>query len=396
MTQKDDDFADFEAEDEFEETWDEETLDDEEQFDADDSLNDDTNMSSESGKKSFVKPLIFLLATCGVLGAGGYAYMNMDKSASLPALPVISFDPETLAEAPASQNNVSETSAPIEALDNNAPLEETVVEDTTDPAPVLTPLPGNIDQEPVNLPDLFAEPQEVEASPDLDLAVLQEDDADISVLEEPVSDSTDLQDPLEILQEDELFSKTEISPDGEEETAPKEPVSELPEAVEAEENDPLDLDFAIVDTPAPTAPEPVSEPDTSADQDNMLDEIQDLQLEITQETVAPEPIEQKPAVEPEIAPKAEEKPNEEAKTAKAPKEKIIAKKPTVKPKKVLPKASWSMKSAQPGRAVLRDRNTGETRSVEINNIINGLGRIKSIQKVNGKWLVKGTLGSVHQ
>ena len=61
---------------------------------------------------------------------------------------------------------------------------------------------------------------------------------------------------------------------------------------------------------------------------------------------------------------------------------------------VLPK--WKLRSAQPGSAVLYDSRTGGVKTVETGDVVKGLGRIKSISKVNGKWLVDGTQGDVRQ
>ncbi len=66
------------------------------------------------------------------------------------------------------------------------------------------------------------------------------------------------------------------------------------------------------------------------------------------------------------------------------------------PKKpvVLPK--WKLRSAKPGSAVLYDSRTGGVKTVETGDVVRGLGRIKSISKVGGKWLVDGTQGDVSQ
>jgi len=64
-------------------------------------------------------------------------------------------------------------------------------------------------------------------------------------------------------------------------------------------------------------------------------------------------------------------------------------------KPVIP-VKWTLKSAQTGKAVLYNSATDQTVLVEVGNNVQGLGRVKSIEKINGRWLVSGTSGSVSQ
>lgn len=57
---------------------------------------------------------------------------------------------------------------------------------------------------------------------------------------------------------------------------------------------------------------------------------------------------------------------------------------------------WIMRSAQPGRAVLFNKNTSDFITVEAGKTLTGLGRIESIGLEDGKWVVKGTQGQVSQ
>ena len=66
--------------------------------------------------------------------------------------------------------------------------------------------------------------------------------------------------------------------------------------------------------------------------------------------------------------------------------------PAPKPKKVY---NWSLRSASPQNATLADQN-GDMRSVEVGSSVPGLGRIESISVQGGKWVVKGSKGSVSQ
>lgn len=57
---------------------------------------------------------------------------------------------------------------------------------------------------------------------------------------------------------------------------------------------------------------------------------------------------------------------------------------------------WTLRSAQPGRAMISDKNTGDMRTVEVGDSIKGLGRIRSIQVEDGRWVVRGTSKSIYQ
>lgn len=66
-----------------------------------------------------------------------------------------------------------------------------------------------------------------------------------------------------------------------------------------------------------------------------------------------------------------------------------------KPRKtVIQKKAWVLRSASPGRATLAEKGSNDLISVEVGNNIKGLGRIKSVQIENGRWIVRGTTGSV--
>jgi intracellular multiplication protein IcmG len=56
--------------------------------------------------------------------------------------------------------------------------------------------------------------------------------------------------------------------------------------------------------------------------------------------------------------------------------------------------SWELKGAQPGKAILSSKATGDTRTVEIGDSVDGLGKITVIAKENGHWTVRGTKGQI--
>lgn len=58
--------------------------------------------------------------------------------------------------------------------------------------------------------------------------------------------------------------------------------------------------------------------------------------------------------------------------------------------------NWTLRGASIGEAYLADKNSSDVRTVKIGDTLNGLGRIHSIAVENGKWVVRGTNGSVSQ
>lgn len=60
-------------------------------------------------------------------------------------------------------------------------------------------------------------------------------------------------------------------------------------------------------------------------------------------------------------------------------------------------SAWQLRSAQPGRAWLAQQGSQEMRSVGVGDEVKGLGRILSIaQGSDGRWVVRGSMGSVSQ
>ncbi len=80
----------------------------------------------------------------------------------------------------------------------------------------------------------------------------------------------------------------------------------------------------------------------------------------------------------------------------------ISKKPPKSPKQAkkpspsLRKVAWTVRAAQLGRAVVYDKSSKEMKSVEVNDTLSGIGRIKSIQMKNGRWVITGTKGQILQ
>lgn len=61
-----------------------------------------------------------------------------------------------------------------------------------------------------------------------------------------------------------------------------------------------------------------------------------------------------------------------------------------------PAPKWKLRSAQPGAAVIYDPQSGEMKNIEVGSKVAGIGKVKSISQVNGKWVVKGSAGKISQ
>ncbi|MGH1403879.1 MAG: hypothetical protein ACRBDL_06515 [Alphaproteobacteria bacterium] len=224
---------------------------------------------------------------------------------------------------------------------------------------VLTPMPFDIGTSPIELPDL----EEVENSTTKTDISAPPQTAPITTQEE------EIQSP--ILDEDTLITKTESVFDND----------EIPI-----------IDSETVDThsemekeaPLPPIDEvPTTRPDLSLIQDSVEPLIEDIvthDAQSIQEIASPKNNADLPLVE------------------------EVQQEKTVPPHEILPqkvvetvkayKPVWSIRAIQPGRAVIREEKTGEMKSVEIGDTVTGLGRIKSIDKKSGQWVIKGTSGTV--
>lgn len=78
-------------------------------------------------------------------------------------------------------------------------------------------------------------------------------------------------------------------------------------------------------------------------------------------------------------------PNAARVMTKKPKEPVIAVE--------IPK--WEIRGIQPNSAIIHDRKTGETRTVEPGNNIKGIGQVKAIKKLDGVWTVIGTKANIN-
>lgn len=117
--------------------------------------------------------------------------------------------------------------------------------------------------------------------------------------------------------------------------------------------------------------------------------IEELEQKLADAARAPAP-EKQAAAPKEVKPVAAktEKPAAKKTPTSAPQQ---AKAPEAAPAKVV---SWELKAAQPGKAVLASRSTGDTRNVAVGDTVDGLGKITAISNDTGRWTVRGTKGQV--
>ncbi len=304
----------------------------------------------------------------------------------------------------------------VEEAMNTTEMPESAPEDTG----ILTPMPAltsdaeevateelpalslEIDPLPLEEPTLEEELALTEAEPNADVNADQ--DSVLPVIEEtiPVEDNAEsafeetltepiIEEPAIAAPEPETEQIEEIQPI----IANEEPVIEeaAPEAVvdnsavyEAEITQ-KDEQIQGLEAELSTANQNISE---------LKDTVKDLEaqmLKLTQDMAEKERIEA--ASTPAPIEKPIEKPEE---VAPAPVEKAATPAPA-KPKPAVTKtaaSTWTLRSAQPGKAVIASKTTSDLRTVEVGNTVPGLGRITDISIVNGKWVVRGTQGSVSQ
>lgn len=185
-----------------------------------------------------------------------------------------------------------------------------------------------------------------------------------------------------------------------------------------------DIEFADVEMPSPVPSKDVSaELDTSAlalekaqaDYEALLSEVERLKVEkdaLLQENKSLETavdknnaelsslrndlkVMQKKASQ---APKVVQKPAPAVTkaTTPTPMPKVQAKSAAPRVVKTESQKTWVLRSAQPGKATLAEKDSSDLRSVEIGSSVSGLGKITFIGVEGGKWIVRGTQGVVSQ
>jgi len=196
------------------------------------------------------------------------------------------------------------------------------------------------------------------------------------------------------LDEDSLMSETEKSVEGVTDTAPvesalaplsdgsSEPLAVKDLAGSAEEPPAVLPDAAA---PAPAAIELAAAPDSPTETAKVASTGSD-----DESASSPAPV--------SAASEADDKSVQDTRADKsmAAEEKPAPAKTKAEPVKKAASIKWILKSASPDYAVLYDGRTGDVKTIEVGDRVAGLGKIQSISRVNGKWVVKGTGGKITQ
>tara|TARA_B100001989_G_C24522013_1_gene456401 strand:- start:345 stop:1625 length:1281 start_codon:yes stop_codon:yes gene_type:complete len=401
------------------ESWDDDLSD--EDWD-DDSFLDEDSASELSAppkksdkKKSILFPLLVLLILAAITGGGAFWYIQqMQNEGNLP--PVVqnvmpeqdkgNIDPVSNVEKQADnndpfaqQNQNSEQDGPTPSTQNTKATPVTKHE--TVESNILTPMPA---------PDLIANTElaqldafENEQSQEIEMPIDQsegtsEDESNLAQSLDPFvtpfsaesdSNSETTEKSPEMLEEDVMLQKTEI----EHNIAAKALDNAQNQTTSLEDTLSTEMPTKIIES----SPEPVM----GLDKD-IKDQEVEMPITASKNPKQVAKSEQKPAPQKEKKePKTVEpvKKAEKPAPAQAPAQKEKSKpeeKSTVVKKYTYKASDWVLRSAQTGRAVIYNKRSGETKSVEVGYFVSGLGKIESISKVSGKWIVKGTMGSVTQ
>ncbi len=357
---------DFELDDDLEGQWDDSI--DEEIEDIDDALseNEDDAKSTDNSKKK--KNLLKLLIALIILGSGGYLFLPfvMPKEAVKP-IAVVKIDNSQ----DVSVNEVN--SIEVEKIEEDEVLVEAALQVQEDNSfEVLTPMPEDIADEAMPISDLMSSLRE----------------ASVESVDKKLPPATEeLQ--QELLSEDDFLSKTEAIFDD--------------NLLENNTQDSVNIE----ETVTIITPEEIQEVSPS---DSIYNELANLINEVPEDKVIEPKLEQESKILPKAV--AEEviaipevkivPPLKKIEESKIIEEiKLEPKKIVVPPKKVVKvskkkKPVWVIRAAQSGSAIIYDKTSREMKSIEVNDVVNGIGRIKSIKIVNGAWVIIGSLGRVEQ
>ncbi len=400
------------------------------------------------GEKTFIQKNFYPIVGGVILLAGGlFAYgqfgggsssapapLQDDISASVPAL-----DNAEMPPMPAPMN------APEEDVAAIIPEVDTIVPVTQEPA-VLTPMPdpSATSETPAELPALLDIAEAPAVKPEAQDMLVDTPELAVDLTDDPLSDLGEVDAAFEApvennVPEPAVASSQEIAEDEGFNISP-EPLITDGEILDfndhqAEEDEALVLEAQTLDiesappvlpvenqaeevAAAAEAAQAVRENELRVEQDALKAEIserdealQELKSSMEAEMAAanqkladlsgtilelekqissmksgavPATVETSPSLEKSVAPK----------TKAAPK---VAAKPAVsKKKQVRSKVFWTLRSAQSGRATLSSSTSGGLYNAEVGDTLPGLGKITSIAKENGKWVVRGTQGRVSQ
>ena len=322
-------------------------------------------------KKRSSSGLLTLILVIAGGGAGGYYYLsqnsnNIDKPIVRLDSNINSADQNTTDNQSSQsvlQNNLG-IPTPSEdaamqgggALQNDGPSQTSSKTET----PVLTPFPENIEESTVELAPLDEPIAETETVADDVMA----DNGTDSITSIAVTDSSSVSVESEkssvALEEGDLLSKTEQAPSPAKDQVDTPP---MPTATSSTENDAVSKAVSLTEK--------------SPDESSVMDSAASISSKKIENTPA---VVEKNTVSPATKPKPEATVKEQVKQ------------PVIQEKA----PEWEIRGANPQSAVLYEKNSGETRTVEPGDSVKGLGKITKIAKENGLWVVTGTQNKVKQ
>lgn len=378
-TEKDDAIEEFDFDDEYSDSWDDDFLDGEDSqniLELDESSNELTENTEDEDapkRKSSTSKLLSLVIVLGVLGGGAYVaspYLSLLSAPKSPSVPVVVIDSsEAVISSPPSGMIDEQNDTPVTAP------EVVSTEETKSPS-TQSSLPGN-DEVLTPFPDLST-------IPDSELPLLSEIGADIAIqhAEEVVAveegsaihEPAEQTEPLDKYSEEEFLSKTD-------EAFAEEPIQqkEAPQNSKEEATVHVEKSDAVIEEDVQKADDIATTPATNTD--DHLQQETTLIAEKSDNSVPSPTLDAKTDTDTTQVDKSSQH--------KKPSKSAV----TIAPQKT---PVWIIKGAQPNRAVIYDKISGETKNVEVGNFVRGIGRIKFIKKIDGKWRISGSQSTVKQ
>ena len=350
----------------------------------DDFLDEDQNLEKveKSRKKNF--SFLVIAGTGIIILAGGFLYISSTgikskkTTSSMSLVSDNNISDEAVILSDEENANINQKNQEFETLDFSE--DDSKIAEPLSSAPDLTIENSGVEEVLTPLPDLDQLENLDLSSLGQDLSMPSESDgnSDVSVESSKNENPVDVEDDFStgMTEKKDLEESFEDMPLIEGELL--EETEKSPQAYYTNSQDIMSLDpsekEALDDVPSPS--------NSEEDEKNIVVvNQQEEQMVNEDEAQAQEPSQKEENSTEDIS--ANELENEE---------KPVAVESKAEPKSV----SWILKSAQPGQAVVYEKYSQETLAVEIGDNVRGLGKVKSIDKINGKWIVSGTQGTVFQ
>ncbi len=307
-------------------------------------------LAVQTKNKTSKKPPILALFIIGAAGLGAFYYVSQIMNAEQALPPIVKIEqaaPDTVQSARTHTDFNSQSPETALISDPASPhLESSAPEQDVSTSPLI-PLPDETQIQNAVLANLDIESETEDATiAETDMQLSSEGTQQITdILKDSPIENAPLKNPEEsLIDEEALLSITD-----------KQPVKD---------------DVREYNPEPDTAPNEVVQPPKSVTPQN-----QEAQSEIESEAlVAPAPQDTRTTA----TTAADAKPTKNTEASKPSEPSII----------------WTIKAAQPGKAVIYDRASGATKSIEIDDFVPSLGRILSISNASGTWVIKGSKRSI--